>query len=168
MGRKISADEYSDLVEKIKRNISDVALTTDVIVGFPGESEEDFQSTCYLIKSMGLAGGHVFTYSAMKGTAAEKFHGQVLNSIRKERNHIARQLLHECSIAFMQNAIKKQFAVLWERTEQKHDCFELTGLTDNYMRVIARSDKKLHNEISLVHITGINESGGHLIGSIFS
>lgn len=168
MGRKTTSGEYFDLVEKIKKNIPDIAITTDVIVGFPGESEEDFQSTYNLIKSMGLAGGHVFTYSAMKGTAAERFPSQVLNSIRKERNHITRQLLHECYTAFMQNAINKKFAVLWERTEKKQEYFELSGLTDNYMRVNARSDKELHNKISLVHITGINESGGHLIGSISS
>jgi tRNA A37 methylthiotransferase MiaB len=68
----------------------------------------------------------------------------------------------------MQNAINKQFAVLWERTEQKQDYFELLGHTDNYMKVTARSDKELYNEISLVHITGINEGGDHLVGAISS
>jgi len=166
MGRKISSGEFADLVEKIRRGIPEVAITTDVIVGFPGESEADFQSTCNLIISMGLAGGHVFTYSAMKGTAAEKFPSQVLNSIRKERNHIVRQLLQESTHAFLQKTINKQYEVLWERTVQKQDGFEFSGLTDNYMKVTASSDKDLHNEISLVHIIGINERGDHLVGSI--
>jgi threonylcarbamoyladenosine tRNA methylthiotransferase MtaB len=168
MGRRITSSEYSNLVERIRRYIPEIAITTDVIVGFPGESNEDFQTTCNLIRFLGLAGGHVFTYSAMKGTGAEKFPGQVLYSIRKERNHIARQLLQECTSSFMQNAINKQFAVLWERTEQKQDYFELLGHTDNYMKVTSRSDKELYNEISLVHITGINEGGDHLVGAISS
>lgn len=168
MGRRITSCEYSNLVEKIRRNVPGIAITTDVIVGFPGETNEDFQSTCNLLRSLGLAGGHVFTYSAMKGTAAEKFPGQVLNSIRKERNHIARQLLQECTLSFMKNAINKQYAVLWERTEQKQGYFELSGHTDNYMKVTARSDKELYNEISLVHITGINEGGDQLVGAISS
>lgn len=166
MGRKISSDEYANLVEKVRWKIPGVAITTDIIVGFPGESEADFQSTCNLIKSIGLAGGHVFTYSAMKGTAAEKFSSQVLNSIRKERNLITRQLLQESTHSFLQKAINNQYEVLWERTVQKQDGFELSGLTDNYMKVTASSDKDLHNEISLVHISGINNSGNHLIGSI--
>jgi threonylcarbamoyladenosine tRNA methylthiotransferase MtaB len=166
MGRKITSGEYSDLVEKLKQNIPEIAITTDVIVGFPGESEEDFQCTSNQIKTIGLAGGHVFTYSAMKGTAAERFNGQVLNSVRQKRNHIARQLLHECTSAFLQNAINKQYSVLWEKTEQKHGCYELSGFTDNYMRIIARSGEMLQNKISLVHITGINENGDCLLGSI--
>jgi threonylcarbamoyladenosine tRNA methylthiotransferase MtaB len=167
MGRKISSGEFADLVEKIRRRIPEVAITTDVIVGFPGESEADFQSTCNLIRSLGLAGGHVFTYSAMKRTAAEKLPSQVLNSIRKERNHIVRQLLQDGTYAFLQKAINKRYEVLWERTVQKQDGLELSGLTDNYMKVTARSDKDLHNVISLVQIVGTNKSGDHLIGEIF-
>jgi threonylcarbamoyladenosine tRNA methylthiotransferase MtaB len=166
MGRKITSGEYSDLIEKIKQNIPEIAITTDVIVGFPGESEEDFQCTSNQIKTIGLAGGHVFTYSAMKGTAAERFSGQVLNSVRQKRNHITRQLLHECTSAFLQIAINKQYSVLWEKTEQKHGCYELSGFSDNYMRIIARSGEMLQNKISLVHITGINENGDCLLGSI--
>ena len=167
MGRKISSGEFADLVEKIRRRIPEVAITTDVIVGFPSESESDFQSTCNLIRSLGLAGGHVFTYSAIKGTAAEKLPSQVLNSIRKERNHIVRQLLQDGTYAFLQKAINKRYEVLWERTVQKQDGLELSGLTDNYMKVTARSDKDLHNVICLVQIVGTNKSGDHLIGEIF-
>ena len=97
MGRPISVQEYQDLLEEVRLRIPDVAITTDIITGFPGETEADFQATVNVINKMAYAGGHVFTYSPRLGTAAYQMVDRVPAQLAKERNAILRIYLPQWS-----------------------------------------------------------------------
>ena len=97
---------------------SDVAITTDIIVGFPGETEAEFSETVEFVKSMNFAGGHVFTYSARPGTPAARMNTQVRHEIRKERNAVLRAVLEELARAYRSGFIGQTLPVLWEGSSQ--------------------------------------------------
>lgn len=85
MNRKYRAKDFETIVRKIRKRMPGVSITTDIIVGFPGEKEDDFEETYKLIKDLNFAKIHVFRYSKVKGTSAEKFPEQIKSSIKKER-----------------------------------------------------------------------------------
>ena len=132
MGRKYSADEFKELISKTKNSIPGIAITTDVIVGFPGESETRFNNTCQLIKQLGFARLHVFTFSARPGTPASLFGEQVSNSIKEERSRIVRAIGDDLKRDFKKQFIGQSMDVIVE----KKDNNKLKGLTDNYIRVV--------------------------------
>jgi len=153
MERPISVREYVELIEKIREKIPDVALTTDVITGFPGETEHDFQATTLLIESTGFAGGHVFTYSPRPRTAAYNMEAPIAPQIAKTRNAALRTIFKRTSQTYRERFIDKVLPVLWESSFPKEDgAWLLSGLTSNYVRVIAESKADLWNEISQVKL----------------
>jgi threonylcarbamoyladenosine tRNA methylthiotransferase MtaB len=155
MGRPITTAAYAALVERVRAAVPDLALTTDVIAGFPGETEEEFQTTKAFIRRMGFAGGHVFTYSPRPGTAAVKMKGRVTPQVAKARNAELRQIYAESGRTYRQNYVGRTVAVLWESSEREVDGrWRLSGLTGNYMRVHVRAEQDLWNRISEVRITG--------------
>ncbi len=167
MGRPITTAGYADLIEKIRAAIPDIALTTDVIAGFPGETVEEFEATKSFIQQMGFAGGHVFTYSPRPGTAAYKMKGRLEPSVAKERNASLRQVFHALGEAYSEQFIGTEKSVLWESSEQMKDgTWQLSGLTSNYLRVIAKSDLDRWNQIAQVKISGLDRKRNGLKGEI--
>jgi threonylcarbamoyladenosine tRNA methylthiotransferase MtaB len=165
MARKTSPDAYAALVESARAIVPDIAITTDIIVGFPGESQEEFAESLAFVSQMGFSGGHVFTYSARPGTAAAKLPNQVPFALRKERNAQMRALLTESASVYQGNFIGRTLPVLWESaTALGPDGWHLNGITDNYLRVNAHAPQKLWNQITPVHLTAIDTNGfqGHL------
>lgn len=165
MARKTSPDAYAALVESARAIVPDIAITTDIIVGFPGESQEEFAESLAFVSQMGFSGGHVFTYSARPGTAAAKLPNQVPFALRKERNAQMRVLLTESASVYQGNFIGRTLPVLWESaTALGPDGWHLNGITDNYLRVNAHAPQKLWNQITPVHLTAIDTNGfqGHL------
>jgi len=165
MGRRISPKSYANLIQQARAIISDVALTTDIITGFPGETETEFSESAAFIKQMDFANGHVFTYSARPGTVATKLPDQIPHNISKQRNARMRGILLESSSAYRARQLRQHLNVLWEKaTPIGGDQWELSGLTDNYLRVRANSPTPYRNEIMDVRITGTNN--GELVGEV--
>ncbi len=167
MARKVTPASFARLVEAARRVVPDLAVTTDVIAGFPGETDDEFAESLAFVRSMRFAGGHVFTFSPRPGTAAARYPDQVLSAVRKERNALLRSVLAELAEKFRREFIGQTLPVLWELSGGLGpDGWKMEGLTDNYLRVFARSSEKRWNQISQVEIK-INSKDG-LLGQIVS
>lgn len=154
MARKTTPESFAELVAAARAIVPDMAITTDVIVGFPGESEAEFAESIDFVRQMDFAGGHVFTYSARQGTAAERMPDQVLNRVRKERSAVMRQLLAESAGRYQDRFLGQVLPVLWESaTGYGPDGWHLSGLTDNYLRVSTRAPRQCWNRITPVRLT---------------
>jgi threonylcarbamoyladenosine tRNA methylthiotransferase MtaB len=155
MARKTTPQSFARLVEAARSAIPGVAITTDVIAGFPGESEAEFAETLDFVQAMHFAGGHVFTYSARQGTAAARMPHQVPYPLRKERNAQLRQVLAESARSYQSAFLGQVLPVLWESaTALGPQGWDMSGLTDNYLRVSARLPRRLWNQITPVRLTG--------------
>jgi len=153
MGRPINLKEYRRLVDQIRTSVARIALTTDVITGFPGESQQAFDHTAALIQSIGFAGGHVFTYSPRPGTAAIKMKEQISVKVAKSRNAKLRGIFRETGSSFRRTFLGQEMQVLWESGfENENKGYWLSGLTDNYLRVVAHSSSNLWNQFSTVRL----------------
>lgn len=163
MARKVTPDSYARLLEAARKRIPDVAITTDVIVGFPGETESEFEETRKFVKSMDFAGAHVFTYSEREGTAAASMPDQVHNYLRKERNTLIREITDEAAARYRSRFVGQEIDVLWENTKAiDESTWKVTGLTDNYLRVEATAPQPIWNQITptlLTHTNGHNLHG---------
>jgi threonylcarbamoyladenosine tRNA methylthiotransferase MtaB len=165
MARKITPDEFSHLVDAARSQIPDVAITTDIITGFPGETQAEFTENLKFIQKMKFADGHVFTYSERPGTAARKMADQISHTIRKARNAEIRSILAISSLEYSSQFLGQTCHVLWETAvPHEQNRWMLNGLTDNYLRVVALSTLPLWNQFSEVQLTGIND--GKLVGDI--
>lgn len=160
MARKTTPESYARLVESARAVVPDIAITTDIIVGFPGESSEEFAKSLAFVRQMGFSGGHVFTYSARPGTVAANLPNQVPFVERKERNAQMRTVLAESASAYQGNFLGKTLPVLWESASAlSPDGWHLNGITDNYLRVNALAPTQLWNQITPVYLTGIDSNG---------
>jgi threonylcarbamoyladenosine tRNA methylthiotransferase MtaB len=157
MARKTTPREYANLVASARAAVAGIAITTDVITGFPGENETEFMESLAFIREMGFAGGHVFTFSARDGTAAARMQEQVQHPLRKQRSGRVRTVLAESSAAYRENFIGQVLPVLWESasTVGPHG-WELSGLTGNYLRVKAQAPHNMWNTITPVRLTSMN------------
>ena len=165
MRRKTTPGSFAAVVQAARVAIPEVAITTDVIVGFLGETEAEFRESLEFIKSMNFAGGHVFTFSARPGTPAARMKAQVRHEIRKERNAILQSVFREAARNYRQHFIGRELPVLWESTDQlSENGWQMEGLTDNYMRVKAVAPEPRWNRLDRVELIE-NESDG-IRGSI--
>lgn len=162
MHRPYTTAKFKTLLADIKAQVPDIAITTDVIVGFPGETEADFETTCKFAESCGFSKMHIFPFSARKGTPAEKFAGAVTEAVKKERADILGKIDETMHKAFLQAMVGQNAEVLFEQPAGE-DYFE--GLTGNYQRVFVKSGgRNLGGEILPVKITAFD--GEKLLGEI--
>ncbi len=160
MARKTTPAGFRALVEAARARIPGVAITTDIIVGFPGETEEEFAASLAFVASLDLAGGHVFTYSERAGTAAARLPGRVPHRVRKARNARMRAVLDAAAARYRQRFVGHTLSVLWERATRLDAAgWTLLGLSDNYLRVRARAPQNLWNRLTAVRITRVAEDG---------
>ena len=153
MARKTTPASFRDLVAAARRIMPDAAITTDIIAGFPGETEAEFAESLDFIREINFAGGHAFTYSPRPGTGAARMDGQVRPEVRKERNHILHEVFEESAKIYRQKFAGRTLSVLWESTTQLDERgWQMEGLSGNYLRVSAPAPKPLWNEISLVEL----------------
>lgn len=153
MARKTTPQSFTALLEEARRMIPGVAITTDLIAGFPGETEQDFIQGLDFVRAMDFAGGHVFTYSARGGTTAAHMPGQVPFNLRRERNARLRDALAESAERYRSRFLGETLEVLWETAHALGpDGWELSGLTDNYLRVEATAPEPLWNRITPVRL----------------
>lgn len=154
MHRPYTTERFAELLADIKKRIPDILITTDVIVGFPGETDEDFVQTAAFVKQCGFSKMHIFPYSKRKGTPAEKMPGQVDEEVKQKRAAILAELDEEMQQKAMQSIIGREVEVLFEQpTDETH----IEGLAGDYLRVIVQADKKLCGEIARVKITGLQD-----------
>ena len=162
MHRPYTTAKFKTLLADIKTKVPDIAITTDVIVGFPGETEADFETTCKFAESCGFSKMHIFPFSARKGTPAEKFAGAVTEAVKKERADILGRIDETMHKTFLQGMVGQNAEVLFEQPAGE-DYFE--GLTGNYQRVFVKSSgRNLSGEILPVKITAFD--GEKLLGEI--
>ena len=152
MRRRYDSRQFLDAVDSIRRAIPDAAVTTDVIAGFPGETESDFEETYRLCRTVGFSAMHVFPYSARPGTSAAHFRDDVPPQVKSERVGQLIALSKEQGAAFRVRFVETSRQVLWESRKAG----KWVGLTDNYIRVTARSECELANEITWARIVGLN------------
>ncbi|MBU4226355.1 MAG: MiaB/RimO family radical SAM methylthiotransferase [Chloroflexi bacterium] len=169
MARKTTPSSYAALLAAARAAIPDVAITTDVIAGFPGESGEEFAESLEFVRSMNFSGGHVFTYSARPGTVAARMKRQVRHEARRERNAILRAVFEEMALAYRQCFVGQTLPVLWESTSRYgENGLMVEGLTDNYLRVRAYAPEPRWNQVDAVCLTGLQDEGmtGKLINTV--
>ena len=154
MNRRYTTAEYKEIVDKLRREIPDVAITTDVIVGFPGETEEEFEKTYNFLKDIELSQMHIFKYSPRKGTKAADMDNQVNPQIKHERSEKLLQLNKDNFKKFASRMLNKEFDVLFEQSigDNKYE-----GLTPNYLKTIIESDEDITGKILKVKITEVKD-----------
>lgn len=153
MNRKYDTAFYRDLVERIRRIFPDASITTDIMVGFPGESDEDFKESCDFVRETGFARSHVFIYSEREGTPAARRHDAVDKSVRAERAHIMGDICRRCERDFLKAQCGKTEKVLFETESDGY----WEGYTGNYTRVKVKSADDLEGKILPVVLTAANE-----------
>ena len=159
MRRKYDTARYFESVRLLKEAFPGCAVTTDMIVAFPGETEEEFQQSLAFIEKCGFADMHIFPYSRRPGTPADKMPGQHPNAVKDERSHRAIAVAEKMNLSYRENLIGSVQPVLFE--EENGGYF--TGHAPNYIRVYAKGGN-LHNEVRDVRITAVYEDG--LLGEI--
>ncbi len=132
MNRKYSTADFRRAVMMLRERYEDVAITTDIIVGFPGETEEDHQESLRFVREIGFAEAHIFRYSPMEGTVAARRKDQIDGRIKKERSDAMLQVTAEATLDFMQKMQGKRFEIILE--EKDEDGF-WTGYSPNYLKI---------------------------------
>ena len=164
MGRPITSEEFVRLVRAARAAVPDLAVTTDVMVGFPGEDEVAFRESYAFVEQVGFAKLHVFPYSARPGTPATKLPHQVLREVRDERARQMRALGAKQRLGFKRRFLGRALEVLWERRRRDG---RWTGWTDNYIRVVTpEKGRSLHNQITLTRLRALEN--GYLKGDVLA
>ena len=160
MARNTTPESFAKLVSSARAACPEIAITTDLIAGFPGETDEEFLETIEYLQDLSFSGGHVFTYSERPGTAAAQMPGQVPFPLRKERNAELRKILAGSALQYQELFIDQILSVLWESViEMNSESWNLSGLTDNYLRIHSQAPNNFWNQISPVLITGNGDHG---------
>ena len=148
MRRRYSTLEYAEGVSRVRRSIEGVAISADVIAGFPGETDRDFQESISFVESMELADMHIFPYSARPGTSAAYLPDRINPETAKERVGKLLALAQDQSRGFRQQFIGTSRWVLWESQSARKGQKTYKGLTDNYLKVHTESHRRLTNQIT--------------------
>ena len=156
MRRGYTVSDYQQAVALIREMVPEVAITTDIIVGFPGETEAELRESYELCRQMGFARIHVFSYSPRQGTQAACMADQVGDRVKRERSQRMLALAKESARSFRQGFLGKTMAVLWEKRSGDG---VWTGITDNYIRVYTKSDEDLTNKLLPVKLVGLDGDG---------
>ena len=155
MRRRYNRECYAEAVSLIRSMVTDVAITTDVIVGFPGETDAEFAQSYEFCRRMGFARIHVFPYSSRPGTEAAQMPDKVSAAVKRERLQKMLALAEESAAAFRQQYMGREVPALWE--QQAGGVW--SGLTGNYIRVYTRSSLDLANHISKVKLEKLHRDG---------
>lgn len=164
MKRRYLTTLYKNRVSKIREVMPDACIGVDVIVGFPGETEEKFLETYHFLNSLPISYLHVFTYSERENTEAVSMQGVVPISERKKRNKMLRILSEKKKMAFYATQLGKTLPVLWEHEEKGGNMY---GFTENYVRVQKPFDAQSINQIEMVKLEKITDEGSVSVSAVF-
>ncbi|MDD2495852.1 MAG: tRNA (N(6)-L-threonylcarbamoyladenosine(37)-C(2))-methylthiotransferase MtaB, partial [Tissierellia bacterium] len=154
MNRKYTSSEYKNNVQILRKYMPDSGITTDIIVGFPGETDEEFNETYEFVKEIKFSRIHVFKYSIREGTKAAEMENQVDNKIKSQRSKLLIELGEKVSHNFMKQFINKEVSVLVE-TQKDDNIYE--GYTSNYLKVLVKSEKDIKSQLINVDIKNIKD-----------
>jgi len=154
MHRKYDTARYYESVSLLNTHFPGCAVTTDMIVAFPGETEEEFRESLGFIEKCGFADMHIFPYSRRPGTPADKMAGQHSNAVKESRSHEAMAVAEKMSQSYRQALVGTTLSVLFEEPEGEY----FTGHAPNYVKVYAKGES-LHNRIVPVTVTGLTADG---------
>lgn len=162
MNRHYTTEEYETIVNKLRETFSDVSITTDIIVGFPGETEEEFNETFEFLKRLKLAKMHIFKYSPRKGTKAATFDKQVASEVKDKRSKLLIELDEKNEREFINKFLNKRMDVLFEEAKNGYS----KGYTKNYIKVQVQSTIDLSGEIIDDVLLSKIDNDGIVIGKI--
>jgi len=158
MKRSYSLDQYQKTMNLIREKIPDAALTTDIMVGFPGESNLEFEQSYSFCQQAGFANIHVFPFSPRPETTAARMSEQIKDEVKQQRNQRMLELSRSSQHRFWQQFLGQTMLVLWEQeTEPGSGIY--SGLTGNYIRVFAHSNKSLINEVTAAGLVEFDVHG---------
>ena len=163
MGRRYTLEGYRILLRKVREKIPSVAITSDVMVGFPGEEESNFSNTYRFLQEMKFSRLHIFRFSPRKGTRAYSIKPRIEEKVKKERSKLLRDLGNKLSQDFTSQFLGKTLTVLVENRRDP-ECGSLVGYTENYIRVFFQGEEKLKNR--LVRVMLIEVKDGTALGEI--
>ena len=163
MNRRYTTQEYKTVVENLRSSIKGASITTDVIVGFPGETQEEFNETYEFLKNLQLSKMHIFKYSPRKGTKAAEIKEQINGNIKEERSHKLITLNNILEEKHINTYIGEYMNVLYEQKFKDNEN-EFEGYTDNYIKVIGKSSKNIIGEFHMTKLT--NCMGDYIIGEV--
>ena len=155
MGRRYDTARYRESVDRLRRYFPGCAVTTDLIVGFPGETEAEFRASLAFVESCGLAQIHVFPYSRRAGTAAARMEGQLPNAVKAARSAEACRVAEDLARRYRSSMVGTVAEVLFEQPEGAF----YAGHAGNYVTVYVPEARDLHNQVLPVEILGLREAG---------
>ena len=165
MRRRYTKAEFAGALTQIRETLPDVAVTTDILAGFPGETEDEHAESLAFCRDAGFAGMHVFPYSRRPGTSADKLTGQVDAETKRARMTDLLALADESAAAFRRRYLGRTMAVLWEESHHAAGALPVwDGLTDNYIRVRAAVSLDLRNRLTPTRL--VAEEAGALTGAV--
>lgn len=161
MARRTSRAEFSKLVRNARRAVPDLAISSDIIVGFPGETDGEFEQSIALVEELAFSRLHIFRYSRREGTLAEKMADQVPGPVAQERSRRMHALAADLENRFNSKLVGRTTDVLWETAEDHGDAVRWSGLTPNYVRVSATTtpDEDLMNVVTPTEIVEVVPGG---------
>jgi threonylcarbamoyladenosine tRNA methylthiotransferase MtaB len=166
MARRTTATSFVELVAAARAAIPNLSVTTDIIVGFPGETESEFAQSLAFVEAAAFAKLHIFRYSRREGTAAASFPGQIPHQVVTERSRLMHALGARLERAFQRRFVGRTMGVLWETYESDGEGYLWKGLTNNYLRVSAPGGPDLRNTITPTRLNAHGPSG--LAGQIMN
>jgi threonylcarbamoyladenosine tRNA methylthiotransferase MtaB len=158
MRRRYGTELYKKVAQRMRELSPDIALTTDVIVGFPGESDADFEETCEFVRKVGFSKVHVFPYSKRRGTKAAVMDGQIQEQVKKKRARELQAIANKLRDEFWEGQVGKVSTVLIEQRVARSEDEIWEGFTPNYIKVRIRSERDLTNEIVEVRLYRIADT----------
>jgi threonylcarbamoyladenosine tRNA methylthiotransferase MtaB len=168
MARRCKTEEFAAIVKQLRAQIPHFNITTDIIVGFPGETEQEWQESFDFIKQTGFGHIHIFTYSSREGTKAAGLPNQVGNEVKKQRSRELHELAEELKLKFFADNVGNEFPVLWEGYSEMLDNGKqrVFGYTPNYLRVgcVINNDMFVENRTISCVITAADQ--GYVIGEL--
>ncbi|HIP96459.1 MAG TPA: radical SAM protein, partial [Anaerolineae bacterium] len=159
MGRRYTTTTFAQIVAAAREAIPGLAITTDIIVGFPGESEEEFVTSCEFVTRMAFARLHVFPYSMRPGTPAAAMPDQVPHTVKKDRARQMAAIGRRMATRFQRAFVGQTLAVLWEHGKNTARGCAWSGLTDNYIRVTTTSEEDLTNTLLPTRLIAVTSAG---------
>jgi len=170
MARRVRTRDYERLAARARAAHPDMSITTDIVVGFPGEGEREWREGLEFIERMGFAGAHVFRFSARPGTAAARMGPMVPETAKKARSRELQALVSRLRLDFLRRFLNRELPVLWEAAEtsapaarpRAATCYG--GYTPNYLRVRQESRQELAHRIHAARMTAIGADGSTLVG----
>ncbi len=155
MNRKYTTEEYKTGIKLLRDSFDDVSITTDIMVGFPGETDDEFKASLNFVDSIGFMSAHVFKYSPRRGTKAASYTEQIASDVKEVRSKRMIEVVEKNEKKFYEKFIGREIDVLFERRiDENKDMFE--GLAANYIRVLVKGEHDIEGKIIRVKLKGVN------------